>query len=120
MDNPYHQEDTKPDAILVNKTKSPSPYQDGYNMSYSEKGCLKQVSKASNWPKFPGTGEYDHMELIYHIDDALIDVPRIQSGWIPARINIAFKVNSSIWYTEMKEIHGRRNWQWWKSQIIQK
>ncbi|MBW0533862.1 hypothetical protein O181_073577 [Austropuccinia psidii MF-1] len=25
-----------------------------------------------------------------------------------------------FWYTEMKEIHGRRNWPWWKSQIIQK
>ncbi|MBW0461365.1 hypothetical protein O181_001080 [Austropuccinia psidii MF-1] len=28
MDNPYHQEDIKPDAILVNKTRSQSQYQD--------------------------------------------------------------------------------------------
>ncbi|MBW0487983.1 hypothetical protein O181_027698 [Austropuccinia psidii MF-1] len=37
MDNPYHQEDIKPDAILENKARSPSQYQDGENMSYSEK-----------------------------------------------------------------------------------
>ncbi|MBW0559113.1 hypothetical protein O181_098828 [Austropuccinia psidii MF-1] len=37
MDSPYHQEDIKPDAILVNKARSPSQYQDGDNMSYSEK-----------------------------------------------------------------------------------
>ncbi|MBW0537844.1 hypothetical protein O181_077559 [Austropuccinia psidii MF-1] len=37
MDNPYNQEDIKPDAMLVNKTRSPSQYQDGDNMSYSEK-----------------------------------------------------------------------------------
>ncbi|MBW0567757.1 hypothetical protein O181_107472 [Austropuccinia psidii MF-1] len=37
-----------------------------------------------------------------------------------ARLNTEFKGHASILYTEMKEIHGRRNWQWWKSQIIQK
>ncbi|MBW0463490.1 hypothetical protein O181_003205 [Austropuccinia psidii MF-1] len=35
MDNPYHQEDIKPDSMLVNKARSPSQYQDGENMSYS-------------------------------------------------------------------------------------
>ncbi|MBW0551485.1 hypothetical protein O181_091200 [Austropuccinia psidii MF-1] len=28
MDNPYHQSDIKPDAILINKARSPSQYQD--------------------------------------------------------------------------------------------
>ncbi|MBW0507456.1 hypothetical protein O181_047171 [Austropuccinia psidii MF-1] len=37
MDNPYHQEDIKPDAMLVNKEQSPSQYKDGDDMSYSEK-----------------------------------------------------------------------------------
>ncbi|MBW0479761.1 hypothetical protein O181_019476 [Austropuccinia psidii MF-1] len=35
MDNSYHQDDIKPDAILMNKARSPSQYQDGDNMSYS-------------------------------------------------------------------------------------
>ncbi|MBW0578663.1 hypothetical protein O181_118378 [Austropuccinia psidii MF-1] len=60
------------------------------------------------------------MELIDYIDGLFIDVPSIPDYWITARLNTAFKGHDSIWYTEMKEIHGRRNWPWWKSQIIQK
>ncbi|MBW0586254.1 hypothetical protein O181_125969 [Austropuccinia psidii MF-1] len=56
MDNPYHQEDIKPDVMLVNKERSPSQYQDGDNMSCSEKEALKQLLEASGWPKFSGTG----------------------------------------------------------------
>ncbi|MBW0475487.1 hypothetical protein O181_015202 [Austropuccinia psidii MF-1] len=70
MDNPYHQEEIKPDSMLVNKTRSPSKYQEGENMSYSEKEALKQLPEASSWPKFSGTGEYDHMELTDY-DDGL-------------------------------------------------
>ncbi|MBW0582590.1 hypothetical protein O181_122305 [Austropuccinia psidii MF-1] len=89
-------------------------------MSYSEKEALKQLPEASSWPKFSGTGEYDSMELIDYIDRLFIDVPSIPDYWITARLNTAFKGRASIWYTEMKEIHGKRNWKWWKSQIIQK
>ncbi|MBW0508096.1 hypothetical protein O181_047811 [Austropuccinia psidii MF-1] len=60
------------------------------------------------------------MELIDYIFGLFIDVPSIQDYWIYARLNTAFKGDASIWYTEMKEIYGRRNWAWWKSQIIQK
>ncbi|MBW0567134.1 hypothetical protein O181_106849 [Austropuccinia psidii MF-1] len=60
------------------------------------------------------------MELIDYIDGVFIDVPRIPDYWITARLNTAFKGNASIWYTEMKEIHGRRNWPWRKSHILQK
>ncbi|MBW0532822.1 hypothetical protein O181_072537 [Austropuccinia psidii MF-1] len=120
MDNPYYQDDIKPDAMLVNKARSPSQYQDGDEMSYTEKEALKQLTEASSWPKFHGTGEYDHMELIDYIDGLFIDLPRIPDYWITARLNTECEVHASIWYTEMKEIHGRRNWPWWKSQIIQK
>ncbi|MBW0586656.1 hypothetical protein O181_126371 [Austropuccinia psidii MF-1] len=41
MDNPYHQDDIKPDVILVNKARSSSKYQDEDNMFYSEKESLK-------------------------------------------------------------------------------
>ncbi|MBW0561602.1 hypothetical protein O181_101317 [Austropuccinia psidii MF-1] len=120
MDNPYYQDDIKPDSMLFNKARSPSQYQDGDNVSYTEKEALKQLTEASSWPKFPGTGEYDHMELIDYIDGLFIDLQSIPDYWINARLNTAFKGHASIWYTEMKEIHGRRNWPWWKSQIIQK
>ncbi|MBW0591749.1 hypothetical protein O181_131464 [Austropuccinia psidii MF-1] len=89
-------------------------------MSYSEKESLKQLPADSNRHKFSGSGEYDHMELIDYIDGLFIDVRSIPDYWITARLNNAFKSHASIWYTEMKEIHGRRNWPWWKSQIIQK
>ncbi|MBW0461522.1 hypothetical protein O181_001237 [Austropuccinia psidii MF-1] len=118
LDNPY-QEDIKPDVLLDNKARSPCHYQDGYNMTYSEKESLKQLPEASSWTKFPDIGEYYHMELIDYIDVLLIDVPSIPDYWTNSRLNTAFKGHASIWYTKMKEIHGRRNWPWWKSQIIQ-
>ncbi|MBW0481768.1 hypothetical protein O181_021483 [Austropuccinia psidii MF-1] len=89
-------------------------------MSCSEKEALKQLPEASSWLKFSGTGDYDHMELIDYIDELFIDVPIIPDYLITARLNTAFIGNASIWYTGMKEIHGRRNWPWWKGQIIQK
>ncbi|MBW0486714.1 hypothetical protein O181_026429 [Austropuccinia psidii MF-1] len=120
MDNPYHKDDIKPDAMLMNKERSPSKYQGGNNIYYSEKEALKHLPEASSWPKLSGTGEYDNMELIDYIDGLLINVPSIPDYWITARLNTAFKGHDSKWYTEMKEMHGRRNWPWWKSQIIQK
>ncbi|MBW0502251.1 hypothetical protein O181_041966 [Austropuccinia psidii MF-1] len=77
-------------------------------MSYSEKEASKQLPEASSWPKFSGAGEYDHMELIDYIDRLFIDLPRIPEPSITARLNTAFKGHASIWYTEMKEIHGGR------------
>ncbi|MBW0487435.1 hypothetical protein O181_027150 [Austropuccinia psidii MF-1] len=59
------------------------------------------------------------MELIDYIDGLLMDVPIIPDYWIIARLNTEFEGHASIWYTEMKEICDRRNWPWWKSQIIQ-
>ncbi|MBW0511013.1 hypothetical protein O181_050728 [Austropuccinia psidii MF-1] len=102
MDNLYHKEDIKPDSILKNKARSPSQYQDWENMSHSEKEALKQLPEDSIWPKFSGTGEYYHMELIDYIDGLFIDVPGIPEYWITARRNTAFKGHASIWYTEMK------------------
>ncbi|MBW0501739.1 hypothetical protein O181_041454 [Austropuccinia psidii MF-1] len=87
MDIPYNQDDLKPDGMLMNKERSPSKYQDGDNMSYSEKEALKQIPKASSWPKFS-------------------DVQSIPDYCITARLNTEFKGHASIWYTEMKEIHG--------------
>ncbi|MBW0502633.1 hypothetical protein O181_042348 [Austropuccinia psidii MF-1] len=99
MDKPYYQDELKPDGMLK---------------------ALKHPSEAPSWPKFSGTGEYDHMELIDYIDGLFIDVPSIPDYWITARLNTAIEENASIWYTEMKEIHGRRSGLWWKSQMIQK
>ncbi|MBW0517971.1 hypothetical protein O181_057686 [Austropuccinia psidii MF-1] len=118
LDDPCHQEEIKPDALLVNKARSPSQYQDGDNMSYSQEEYLKQLPEASSWPKFSGTGEFDHMKLIYYIDVLFIDVPRITEYWITARLNTEFKGHASILYKWMNKIHGTRSWPWWKSQII--
>ncbi|MBW0488093.1 hypothetical protein O181_027808 [Austropuccinia psidii MF-1] len=88
-------------------------------MTYLEKEALKQLPEATSWPKFSGIGEYDHMELIDYIDGLFIDFTSIPNYWIAARLNESFKVNAGIWYSEMEEITGRRNWPWWRSQIIQ-
>ncbi|MBW0542965.1 hypothetical protein O181_082680 [Austropuccinia psidii MF-1] len=119
LENPYHQEDIKTDPLLVNNKRSPSQYQDGDNMYYSEKEALSQLPEASRWPEFSGTGEYDHMKLIDYIDGLFIDLPSLPNYWITAKLNKEFKGHATIWYKGMEEIHGRRNWPWWKSQIIQ-
>ncbi|MBW0467114.1 hypothetical protein O181_006829 [Austropuccinia psidii MF-1] len=102
MDNPYYQDDIKPDSMLMNKARSQSQYQVGDNMSYSEKLALKQLPEASSWTRFSGTRVYDHIELIDYIDGLFIDVPSIPYYWITARLNTAFKGHASIWYIEMK------------------
>ncbi|MBW0492328.1 hypothetical protein O181_032043 [Austropuccinia psidii MF-1] len=43
LDDPYHQEDIKPDALLVNEEGSSSQYQDGDNMSTFEKEASKKA-----------------------------------------------------------------------------
>ncbi|MBW0580037.1 hypothetical protein O181_119752 [Austropuccinia psidii MF-1] len=120
LGNPYHQEYIKQDPFLVNKGRYPYQYQDGDDISYSEKEVLKPLPKASSWPKCSGTGEYDHTELIDFIDGLFIDVPSIPDYWITARLITEFKGHASIWYTEMKAVHFKRNWPWWKIKIIQK
>ncbi|MBW0505740.1 hypothetical protein O181_045455 [Austropuccinia psidii MF-1] len=60
------------------------------------------------------------MELIDYIDGLFIDVTSIPDYWINSSLNTAIEGHAGIWYTEMKEIHGKRNCPWWKSQIIQK
>ncbi|MBW0525596.1 hypothetical protein O181_065311 [Austropuccinia psidii MF-1] len=44
----------------------------------------------------------------------------IPDYWTTARLNTAFEGNASIWYKEMKEIHGKRSCPWWKNKIIKK
>ncbi|MBW0469688.1 hypothetical protein O181_009403 [Austropuccinia psidii MF-1] len=120
FNDPDHHEDIKPDVLLGNKAISQSQYQNRNDMSYSEKEALRKLPEAFRLPKLSGTGEYDHMELICYIDGLFIDLPSISDFWITARINTSFKEHASIWYAEMKEIHGGRKWPWWKSHIIQK
>ncbi|MBW0580794.1 hypothetical protein O181_120509 [Austropuccinia psidii MF-1] len=102
LDNSY-QEDIKPDVLLDNMPTYSSHYQDGYNMTYSEEKGLKRLPEASSLSKFSGVGQYNHMELIDYID-----VPSIPDYWITSGLGTAFKVNASIWYAKIKEIHGGR------------
>ncbi|MBW0495577.1 hypothetical protein O181_035292 [Austropuccinia psidii MF-1] len=77
LENPYLLENIKPDALLVNKARSPSHYQDGDNMYYTGKEALKKLPEASRWAKFSCIGEYDHIKLIHYIDGHIIHVPSI-------------------------------------------
>ncbi|MBW0470188.1 hypothetical protein O181_009903 [Austropuccinia psidii MF-1] len=87
MENPYYQDDIKPDAMLVSKARAASQHQDGENMSYTEKEALKKLPDASSWPKFSGTGGNDHMEPKDYIDGLFIDVPSTPDYWTTARLN---------------------------------
>ncbi|MBW0574097.1 hypothetical protein O181_113812 [Austropuccinia psidii MF-1] len=111
LDNSY-QEDIKPDVLMDDKSTSPSQYQYGDNMTYSEKEALKKLPEDSIWPTFAGIIGYHHMELIDYIYGLFIDVQSMPDYWLNCRLNTELKGNASICYTEMKEIHGRRYWQW--------
>ncbi|MBW0492204.1 hypothetical protein O181_031919 [Austropuccinia psidii MF-1] len=103
-ENPY-----QPNAMLMNKARSPSEYQDGDGILYSEKEALKQLPEASSWPKFSGTGEYDHMELIDYIDGLFIYLPRIPDSWITARLNTAFEAHDNDIFNTLQDIRKRNN-----------
>ncbi|MBW0513559.1 hypothetical protein O181_053274 [Austropuccinia psidii MF-1] len=55
LDNPY-QEDIEEDLLLDNKPRSPSQYQDGDDMTCSQKEALRQITEASSRPKSSGVG----------------------------------------------------------------
>ncbi|MBW0472431.1 hypothetical protein O181_012146 [Austropuccinia psidii MF-1] len=74
---PYHQEDIKPDSLWEKKPRSPSQYQDRYDMNYSKKEALKQLPDSSSCPKSTCVVEYDNMELIDYIYGLCIDVETI-------------------------------------------
>ncbi|MBW0540152.1 hypothetical protein O181_079867 [Austropuccinia psidii MF-1] len=71
---PYKEEKIKQNDLLESKQRSPSPYQDGENMTYSEKEAPMQLPEPTKWPKFVGLGSYDHIEIIDHIDGLFIDI----------------------------------------------
>ncbi|MBW0467939.1 hypothetical protein O181_007654 [Austropuccinia psidii MF-1] len=108
LDTSYHKENIKPDSSLENKETSPSQYQDGDRLSYSEKGELKQLPEVSSWIKISGAGGYNHTELVDDIDGLFIDVPSISCYLITVILNTKFKGHASIWYTEMNNPHGGR------------
>ncbi|MBW0526641.1 hypothetical protein O181_066356 [Austropuccinia psidii MF-1] len=91
MDNLYHQEDMKPDVILVKKARSPSQYKDRDDTSYSEKESLKQLPEGSSPPKFCGKAEYYHMELINQFYGLFFDLSSTTDYWITAILNTSFK-----------------------------
>ncbi|MBW0503899.1 hypothetical protein O181_043614 [Austropuccinia psidii MF-1] len=99
---------------------SPSWYQGRDNRAYSQNEALKQLPEATTWPNFLIVGGYVHMDLINYVGGHFIDVPRIPQSSITDILNTELKGNASIWYSEMKEIHGRRKLPWWRSQIIQR
>ncbi|MBW0551362.1 hypothetical protein O181_091077 [Austropuccinia psidii MF-1] len=109
MDNRYNQDEIKTGAMLMNKASSPSQYQDGDNMYYSEKEALKQLPEASSWPKFFGNREYDHMELIDYIDGLFIDVPSIPYYWNTARLNTSFKGHANDIENTLQDVRKRTN-----------
>ncbi|MBW0551703.1 hypothetical protein O181_091418 [Austropuccinia psidii MF-1] len=106
MDNPYHQEDIKPDYLLENKERSPSQYQDRENMSYSEKEALKRLPKAQAGPNSLQKENIIIWNSLLILMNSSLIYKSIPYYGITAGLNTAFKGLFSICYTEMKEIDG--------------
>ncbi|MBW0518305.1 hypothetical protein O181_058020 [Austropuccinia psidii MF-1] len=68
---------------------------------------MKENHCRVSWPKFSGTGAYEHIKLICYIYGFFLDVPSIENCCITAILNTEFRVRDSICYTEMKEGHRR-------------
>ncbi|MBW0549595.1 hypothetical protein O181_089310 [Austropuccinia psidii MF-1] len=81
--------------------------------------CAKDIPKLQEWPKFPGEGEYNHIELIRTIDMLQEDF-HIPDKIMMGKLNSLFTRTAKKWYYKMRQDHGKHDFPWWKSEIITK
>ncbi|MBW0588819.1 hypothetical protein O181_128534 [Austropuccinia psidii MF-1] len=81
--------------------------------------CARDIPKLEGWPKLSGEGEYNHIEFIRTIDMLQEDF-HIPDEIIVGKLHSLFTRNGKKWYHKMRQDHGKHDWPWWKSEIINK
>ncbi|MBW0580393.1 hypothetical protein O181_120108 [Austropuccinia psidii MF-1] len=80
---------------------------------------VKDILKLEEWPTFSGEGEYNHIEFIRTIDILQEDF-NIPDEIIVGKLHCLFTRTAKKWYHKMRIDHGRHDWPWWKSEVINK
>ena len=81
---------------------------------------LENLPKSSEWPTFSGEGEYDHYEFIEWIDNLKEDT-NSPDELICSKLPTILKGVAHTWYrTRRKEVVNRKQWDFWKNEIINK
>jgi len=81
---------------------------------------LSNLPKSSEWPTFSGEGEYDHYEFIEWIDNLKEDT-NAPDELICSKLPTILKGVAHTWYTNRrKEVVNRKQWDFWKNEIINK
>ncbi|MBW0577165.1 hypothetical protein O181_116880 [Austropuccinia psidii MF-1] len=81
--------------------------------------CAKDIPKLEEWPKFPGEGEYNHIEFIRTID-MLQEYFHIPVKIIVGKLHSLFARTAKRWYYKMRLDLAKHDFSWWKSEIITK
>ncbi|MBW0540366.1 hypothetical protein O181_080081 [Austropuccinia psidii MF-1] len=77
------------------------------------------ISKLEEWPTFSGEGEYSHIEFIRTIDIFQEDL-HITDEIIVGKLHSLFTRTAKKWYHKMRQVHGKHDGSWWKSEVITK
>ena len=81
---------------------------------------LSNLPKNSEWPTFSGEGEYDHYEFIEWIDNLKEDT-NAPDELICSKLPTILKGVAHTWYTtRRKEVVNRKQWDFWRNEIINK
>ncbi|MBW0570845.1 hypothetical protein O181_110560 [Austropuccinia psidii MF-1] len=80
---------------------------------------MKEVPQLTEWAKFTGEGEYDHMSFIKTID-MLPEDYSIPDELMTARLHSLFEKSAKRWYYGIRQTNGKNTWSWWKQETITK
>ncbi|PLW16943.1 hypothetical protein PCANC_13932 [Puccinia coronata f. sp. avenae] len=83
-----------------------------------QKQLVNAITK-SDWPKFSGQGEYNHMDFIHWIDTALRD-SRGPDEVIVLKLLTIFVGVALSWYKTLRITVHTNNWDYWRQAIIEK
>ncbi|PLW57929.1 hypothetical protein PCANC_01029 [Puccinia coronata f. sp. avenae] len=83
-----------------------------------QKQLVNAITK-SDWPKFSGQGEYNHMDFIHWIDTALRD-SRGPDEVIVLKLLTIFVGVALSWYKTLCITVHTNNWDYWRQAIIEK
>ncbi|MBW0493469.1 hypothetical protein O181_033184 [Austropuccinia psidii MF-1] len=79
----------------------------------------KDVAKLEEWATFSGEGKFIHIEFVRTIDMLQEDF-HIPDEIIVGKLHSLFTRTAKKWYYKMRIHHGKRDWSWWKSEMITK
>jgi hypothetical protein len=83
-----------------------------------QKQLVNAITK-SDWPKFSGQGEYDHMDFIHWIDTAKRD-SMVPDKVIFLKLLTILEGVALSWYKSMRLTIHTNNWTYWRQAIINK